>query len=65
VINTIFYAAMLWLLFAVPRRWRRWLRIKRPRCPACVYQIDAAPGLGPRCSDCGAALPAAWNSNSY
>jgi tRNA(Ile2) C34 agmatinyltransferase TiaS len=52
-INTIFYAAMLWLLWIAPGKIRRFVRVHRGRCPACGYQIDSAPGIGPRCSECG------------
>jgi hypothetical protein len=32
-INTVFYAAVLWLLFAAPFALRRWRRIRRGLCP--------------------------------
>jgi hypothetical protein len=54
-INTIFYAAMLWLLWITPGKIRRFIRIRRHRCPACGYQIapgTAAASGGP-CSECG------------
>jgi hypothetical protein len=63
-INTIFYAAMLWMLWIAPGKIRRFIRVKRHRCPACGYQIDSAPGIGPVCSECGAALPAAWRTSA-
>jgi hypothetical protein len=50
-INTIFYAAILGLLFFAPGPIRRFIRIKRHRCAACGYQI--AEGVGPVCSECG------------
>jgi hypothetical protein len=56
-INTIFYAAILWLLWIArrtPGKIRRFIRVRRGRCPACGYQI--AEGVGPRCSECGHAL---------
>src|SRR4029453_17217101 len=40
-INTIFYAAILWLLFAFPSALRRRRRIKRGLCPACAYPTGA------------------------
>jgi hypothetical protein len=61
-INTIFYAAMLWLLFFTTGKIRRFMRIRRHRCPACGYQIASGGGIGPVCSECGAALPAAWRT---
>jgi hypothetical protein len=62
-INTIFYAAMLWLLWIAPGRIKRVIRIRGHRCPACGYQIAPGGGIGPVCSECGAALPAAWSTN--
>jgi hypothetical protein len=50
-INTIFYAAMLWLLWVAPGKIRRFIRVHRGRCPACGYII--APGVGNKCSECG------------
>jgi hypothetical protein len=50
-INTIFYAAMLWMLLFVPGKIRRFIRIRGHRCPACGYII--APGVGNKCSECG------------
>jgi hypothetical protein len=63
-INTIFYAAMLWLLWIAPGRIKRVIRIRGHRCPACGYQIAPGGGIGPVCSECGAALPAAWSTNA-
>ena len=51
-INTIFYAAILWLLFAVPGFVRRRIRIKRGLCQACGYPI----GTSDVCTECGAPL---------
>src|SRR5439155_10389402 len=54
-INTMFYAATLWLLFAAVRFVCRLFirgRIKRGLCPACAYPI----GVSPMCTECGAAL---------
>ncbi len=50
-INTIFYAALLWVLFCGPGKIRRLVRIRQGRCPACGYQI--AHGTGAACSECG------------
>jgi hypothetical protein len=54
-INTLFYAGILWLLFAAPfalRRRFRGGRIKRGLCPACAYPV----GDSPVCSECGKAV---------
>lgn len=51
-INTIFYATILWLLWATPFALRRRRRVKRGQCPACAYPI----GTNPRCTECGFVL---------
>jgi hypothetical protein len=38
-INTVFYAAVLWLLFAAPFALRKWRRIRRGLCPKCGYDL--------------------------
>jgi hypothetical protein len=48
-INTVFYAAILWLLFAAPFAIRRRRRIKRGLCPACAYPV----GDSAVCTECG------------
>jgi hypothetical protein len=48
-INTVFYAAILWMLFAAPFSIRRWRRIKRGLCPACAYPVGASDV----CTECG------------
>jgi hypothetical protein len=48
-INTLFYAAILWLLLALPGALRRMRRIKRGLCPACAYPI----GTSELCTECG------------
>ena len=48
-INTVFYAAMLWLLFAAPGYVRRRIRARRGLCPACAYPI----GTSNVCTECG------------
>jgi hypothetical protein len=56
-INTIFYAAILWLLFAAPGFVRRRFvirgRVRRGQCPACAYPVGASNV----CTECGAVLP--------
>lgn len=56
-INTLFYAAILWVLFAIPTALRRRWRLKRNLCPGCRYPI----GTSPLCTECGAPLD---NSNA-
>jgi hypothetical protein len=53
-INTIFYASMLWLLFAYSCSLRRSNRVRRGQCPACAYPINH--GTTNVCSECGAAF---------
>ena len=48
-INTIFYAAILWLLFAAPFKVRRWRRTRLGLCPACAYPV----GESETCTECG------------
>jgi hypothetical protein len=48
-INTVFYASILWMLFAGPGWIRRRVRIKRGLCPACAYPV----GSSPVCTECG------------
>jgi hypothetical protein len=48
-INTFFYAATLWLLFAAPGRVRRWRRIRRGMCVKCAYPVGASDV----CTECG------------
>jgi hypothetical protein len=52
-INTVFYAGVLWLLFAAPFALRRWRRINRGLCPKCAYPVGASEV----CTECGAAIP--------
>ena len=54
-INTVFYAAILWLLFAGPFALRRRRRIKRGLCPKCAYPV----GTSDVCTECGGVVRAA------
>jgi hypothetical protein len=56
-INTIFYAAILWMLFFAPGSVRRTIRRRRGLCPACAYPI----GTSPVCTECGDQLPLLLN----
>ena len=49
-VNTIFYAAILWVPFA-PFVLRRHIRRKRGRCPQCAY--DLRSDLTSGCPECG------------
>ena len=49
-INTVFYAVVLWLLFAGPLVLRRRRRIRRGLCPKCAYPV----GTSDVCTECGA-----------
>ena len=53
VVNTLLYAVVLWLLSGGPFRLRRFIRVKRGRCPACAYPT----GQSDACSECGKPLP--------
>ena len=48
-INTIFYAAILWVMFFVPGMLKRTLRRRRGQCPACAYPV----GTSNVCTECG------------
>ncbi len=52
-LNTLFYAAILWLLIAGPFGLRRLLRVRRGLCPKCAYPM----GESAVCSECGRELP--------
>jgi hypothetical protein len=61
-INTLFYAATLWSLFAALGVVRRWRRIKRGLCAKCAYDLrgsnaSACPECGTRVSRQPAAAP--------
>ena len=51
-INTVFYAVLLWLLFAAPFALRRRRRIRRGLCPKCAYPV----GDSRVCTECGKPL---------
>ncbi len=51
-INTLFYAFILWLMFAAPFALRRRRRIKRGLCVKCAYPV----GTNEVCTECGAAV---------
>ena len=52
-INTLFYAAVLWLLIPGPFVLRRFLRVRRGLCPKCAYPM----GESSVCTECGCGLP--------
>lgn len=50
-INTVFYAAVVWMLFAAPFALRRRRRVERSLCPKCAY--DLRSGRSNTCPECG------------
>ncbi len=52
-INTLFYAAILWLLILGPFTLRRLIRRRRGLCPACGYDMKHAEH-DQGCPECGA-----------
>ncbi len=52
-VNTLFYAAILWLLIRGPFVLRRFLRVRRGFCPKCAYPM----GESAVCTECGKPLP--------
>jgi hypothetical protein len=53
-INTIFYAAIVWLLFFAPGAIRRRVRRKRGQCAACGYSLRGHGSATNVCPECGA-----------
>ena len=51
-VNTLFYAAILWLLIPGPFALRRLIRRRRGLCPACGYDMKHAEHES--CPECGA-----------
>ncbi len=52
-LNTIFYATIVWVLIPGPFTLRRFLRLRRGRCPKCAYPM----GESVTCTECGKPLP--------
>ena len=52
-INTIFYAAILWLLFAFTFALRRRMRAHRGRCVGCGYDLRGRAVESNACPECG------------
>ena len=50
-VNTLFYAAILWLLIPGPFALRRLIRRRRGLCPACAYDLRHAEHEA--CPECG------------
>jgi hypothetical protein len=55
-INTVFYAAVLWVLFAAPFALRKWRRIRRGLCPKCGYDLRVRASDSAVCPECGTAV---------
>ncbi len=53
IANTLFYAAILWLLIYGLSVLRRLLRLRRGLCPKCAYPM----GESSVCTECGVTLP--------
>jgi len=51
-INTLFYAAVCWVICFAPFALRRQLRRRRGLCPACAYPV----GTSDVCTECGATV---------
>ena len=52
-INTIFYAALVWVLICGPFALRRFWRVEQGFCPKCAYPM----GESSVCTECGCELP--------
>ena len=55
VINTVFYAVLAWLVFALTIILRNQRRIRRGICPGCMYPV----GTSDTCTECGKPIPGA------
>jgi hypothetical protein len=53
ILNTIFYAAVCWLLFAAPFAVRRAIRRRHNRCLRCNYDLRGHHHGQDRCPECG------------
>jgi predicted RNA-binding Zn-ribbon protein involved in translation (DUF1610 family) len=62
-INTIFYAALLWMLFAAPFALRRRIRIKRGQCASCGYSLRES--VSDKCPECGAVVLVPAGAREY
>ncbi len=51
-INTVFYAVILYGVFALPAALRRKRRLARGQCPKCAYPV----GTSDKCTECGATI---------
>ncbi len=51
-VNSIFYAALMWLPICGPFLVRSWVRVRRGLCPKCAYPM----GESAVCTECGKAL---------
>lgn len=51
LVNTLFYAAFLWLLIPGPFVLRRFIRLKRGLCPWCGHNLSGADHVA--CPECG------------
>ena len=56
-VNTIFYAAVLWLPFVGLGAFRRRRRTKRGLCPKCGYDLRGRASENKLCPECGATAP--------
>ena len=57
LLNTVFYATILWLLSSMPLVLRRWRRVKRGLCPKCAYPVSTSD----TCTECGRPVPIRGN----
>lgn len=54
-LNTLFYAAIAWLLIRGPFALRRIIRAKRGCCVKCGYDLRGQAAASDRCPECGSA----------
>jgi hypothetical protein len=56
LLNTLFYATLLFTLFTTPKLIRRHLRRRRNHCPTCNYNLRGLAPTSP-CPECGCVSP--------
>ena len=66
MVNTLFYALILWILFPGRYLLRSWRRIQKGLCRKCGYIVSVNavhPKASPNCTECGTPLPRPRKTN--
>ena len=51
ILDSVFYASLLWLAYSIPKWWLRRRRRARGACESCGYALTAGGSI--RCPECG------------